>query len=169
MKYTAALVLFAIAFSGYAKDKGLYVSYDVTNWKLELSSSLSLEHSIVGELKLVNKDPGFRNEIEIYSGCDRRRIVLGQLKNSPGYDKKSRKSGKILVRFAMGSGEYDLEYLGIGQGSQAFNLPDYIWKGLKSAKWAKLGYIGEDETLVEIRFDMAHLPLLMETVDAACN
>ncbi len=123
----------------------------------------------MGEIKPVSKDPGFRNEIEIYSGCDRRRIVLGQLENPPGYDKKSQKSGKILVRFAMGSGEYNLEYLGMGQGSQAFSLPYNIWKDLKSAKWAKLSYIGEGETLVEIRFDMAHLPLLMKTVDAACN
>ncbi|MFB1486959.1 MULTISPECIES: hypothetical protein [unclassified Thiocapsa] len=169
MKYTVVFILLVVSFSVYANEKELYYSYDVANWKLQLSSSVDLEHSIQGELNSENKDPGFRNEIDIYSACDRRRIVLDQLENPPGLDNKSRQSGKILVRLLMGSGQYDLDYGGMGQGSQAFDLPYGIWKALKSAKWAKLSYIGKDETPVEIRLDMGHLPLLMETVDSACN
>lgn len=169
MKCAAVLLLLAIAFGVYAEDKAFFVSYDVKSWKLELSSSVGIEHSIVGRLSRVRNNSDFENEIKIYSGCDRRRIVLGQLENSPGLDKRSVKAGNTLVQLLMGAGEYDLKYLGMAQGSQAFNLPDSIWKGLKSSKWAKLSYIGEDEAPVEIRFDMTHLPLLMATVDAACD
>lgn len=143
--------------------------YEVNNWVLSLSPTVKSLHEISGKIDERKKEEGFLNEVNIYTDCDSYLISLNQLSNSPGLDQKSRVSGNPSIRFHMNSGNYELNYLGMQHGVQSFKLDSNTWDALKNAKWAKLSYIGEDEILVEIKFEMINLPLLMRAIDSSCK
>jgi hypothetical protein len=159
MKLQVVPILLASTVLVSAAEMG--IGLEAVEWELQL---LKYGHSVTGRLMPGNVGFGGRNEISIYSDCDKRTIHFDELEHPP-----VSKTENYAATLRVGEGSFPLKYVGMQMGIYVFKLTDQEWGKLKQSKWAKLEYRTDDKVPVTISFDMTYLPLLIDTIDRACN